>query len=76
MMREDEGTERMRVVAGYVRTGAMAYLRQQYKVVIIIFVIISLIFAFMSYVLHVQIHGYRLHLLQAVCFLDYVASLA
>lgn len=54
MMREDEGTERMREVAGYVRTGAMAYLRQQYKVVIIIFVIISLIFAFMSYVLHVQ----------------------
>ena len=54
MMREDEGTERMREVAGYVRTGAMAYLRQQYKVVIIIFVVISLIFAFMSYVLHVQ----------------------
>ena len=54
MMRENEGTERMREVAGYVRTGAMAYLRQQYKVVIIIFVVISLIFAFMSYVLHVQ----------------------
>ena len=30
MKREDEGTPRMREIAGHVRRGAMAYLRQQY----------------------------------------------
>ncbi len=54
MMKEDEGTVRMKEIAGYVRIGAMAYLKQQYKVVAIIFVILCLVFAFMSYVLKVQ----------------------
>ena len=54
MMREDEGTDRMKEIAGYVRIGAMAYLKQQYKVVALIFVVICLVFAFMSYVLHIQ----------------------
>lgn len=54
MMKEDEGTPRMREIAEYVRKGAMAYLKQQYKVVAIIFVILALVFAFMAYVLHVQ----------------------
>ena len=54
MMKEDEGSVRMKEIAGYVRTGAMAYLKQQYKVVSVIFIAICIIFAFMSYVLHVQ----------------------
>ena len=54
MMQEDEGTPRMREIAGHVRRGAMAYLRQQYKVVAIVFVVLALVFAFMAYVLHVQ----------------------
>lgn len=54
MMKEDEGTLRMKEIAGYVRIGAMAYLKQQYKVVALIFVILCLLFAFMAYVLHVQ----------------------
>lgn len=54
MMKESEGTARMKEVAGFVRTGAMAYLKQQYKVVSIIFIVICIIFAFMSYVLNVQ----------------------
>lgn len=54
MMREEEGTARMKEIAGYVRTGAMAYLKQQYKIVSMIFILICIIFAFMSYVLHVQ----------------------
>lgn len=53
-MKEDEGTVRMKEIAGYVRIGAMAYLKQQYKVVALIFVILCLLFAFMAYVLHVQ----------------------
>lgn len=54
MMAQDEGTPRMREIAQYVRTGAMAYLKQQYKIVTIIFVILALVFAFMAYVLEVQ----------------------
>ena len=44
----------MREIAQYVRTGAMAYLKQQYKMVTIIFIILALVFAFMAYVLEVQ----------------------
>ena len=54
MMKEDEGTPRMREIALYVRKGAMAYLKQQYKVVAIVFVVLCALFAFMAYVLHVQ----------------------
>lgn len=54
MMKEDEGTPRMREIAEHVRRGAMAYLKQQYKVVGIVFVVLALIFAFMSYALNVQ----------------------
>ncbi len=54
MMAQDEGTPRMREIAQYVRTGAMAYLKQQYKMVTIIFIILALVFAFMAYVLKVQ----------------------
>ena len=51
MMKEDEGTVRMREIAGHVRKGAMAYLKQQYKVVTIVFVILAAVFAFMAYVM-------------------------
>ncbi|SFG09116.1 sodium-translocating pyrophosphatase [Prevotella sp. KH2C16] len=54
MMKTDEGTPRMREIAEYVRKGAMAYLKQQYKVVFIVFIVLALIFAFMAYVLKVQ----------------------
>ena len=33
MMKESEGTPRMKEIAAHVRKGAMAYLRQQYRVV-------------------------------------------
>ena len=54
MMGEDEGTPRMREIAGHVRRGAMAYLKQQYRVVSIVFVVLAVVFAFMAYVLKVQ----------------------
>jgi len=54
MRQTDEGTPRMREIAEYVRRGAMAYLRQQYKVVTIAFIALAVIFAFMAYVLEVQ----------------------
>ena len=48
MMKEDEGTDLMKKIASHVRRGAMAYLKQQYKVVIIVFVILAAIFGVMS----------------------------
>jgi len=54
MMTADEGTPRMREIAGHVRRGAMAYLKQQYRVVTIVFIVLAIIFAFMAYVLKVQ----------------------
>ena len=54
MIKEDEGTPRMAEIAEYVRRGAMAYLKQQYKVVAIVFVVLAVIFAFMAYGLKVQ----------------------
>ena len=54
MMKADEGTPRMREIAEYVRKGAMAYLWQQYKVVIFVFAVLVILFAFMAYGLNVQ----------------------
>ena len=54
MKRQSEGTERMREIAGHVRAGAMAYLRQQYKVVTVVFVVLALFFAYLAYVAGVQ----------------------
>ncbi len=54
MRKKDEGTPTMRQIAQFVREGAMAYLKQQYKVVTIVFVILAAIFAVLAYVFHVQ----------------------
>ena len=49
MLGKDEGTELMKTIASHVRKGAMAYLKQQYKVVTIVFVVLAAIFAIMAY---------------------------
>lgn len=49
MMKESEGTDLMKKIAKHVRDGAMAYLKQQYKVVTIVFVVLALIFVAMAY---------------------------
>lgn len=54
MMKAEEGTPRMIEIAEHVRKGAMAYLKQQYKVVLIVFIVLSVIFSLMAYVLKVQ----------------------
>ncbi|MFC1502362.1 sodium-translocating pyrophosphatase [bacterium] len=54
MMRESEGTKTMATIAAHVRSGAMAYIKQQYKVVIIVFLILTGIFAVLAYGLHLQ----------------------
>ena len=54
MMKADEGTPRMREIAEHVRKGAMAYLKQQYFVVLKVFLVLVVLFAFMAYVLKIQ----------------------
>ena len=54
MRKESEGTPTMQEIAEHVRKGAMAYLKQQYKVVAIVFVILALFFAVLAYGFHVQ----------------------
>ena len=54
MMVSDEGNAKMVEIAGYVRTGANAYLWQQYKVVVAFFIIIFILLAMASFVLEVQ----------------------
>jgi len=50
----DEGTDRMKEIAEHVRKGAMAYLKQQYKVVTIVFIVLAIIFSVMAYGFQLQ----------------------
>ena len=54
VMKQSEGTDVMREIAQAVRDGAMAYLRQQYKVVTIVFIVLCVIFLIMAFGLHAQ----------------------
>ena len=54
MMKESEGTPQMMRIAAAVRKGAMSYLKQQYKIVGIVFVCLAAMFAIMAYGFHVQ----------------------
>ena len=49
MMKESEGTATMKQIAQFVREGAMAYLKQQYKVVIIVFAVLAVLFGVLAY---------------------------
>ena len=44
----------MKEIAQYVREGAMAYLKQQYKVVVIVFIVLAALFAVLAYGFGVQ----------------------
>ena len=62
MMLESEGTPTMEKIASYVRQGAMSYLKQQYKVVGLVFLGLVILFFY---------HGIRLQLTKSVgahCF--------
>ena len=54
LMKESEGTEKMATIAAHVRKGAMAYLKQQYKVVTLVFLVLTAIFVFLAYGLRLQ----------------------
>ncbi|MCD8263722.1 MAG: sodium-translocating pyrophosphatase [Tannerellaceae bacterium] len=54
MMKESEGTDTMVKIASYVRAGAMSYLKQQYKVVGLVFLILVIVFSVMAYGFNLQ----------------------
>ena len=54
MRKEDEGTPTIKQIAQFVREGAMAYLKQQYKIVVIVFIILAIFFAILAYGFGVQ----------------------
>ena len=54
VMKENEGTDEMKEIAHAVREGAYAYLKQQYKVVAIFFLIVCGLLSVMAFGLHVQ----------------------
>ena len=54
MLKESEGTDTMAKIALYVRKGAMSYLKQQYKVVLIVFLVLTILFAIMAYGFGIQ----------------------
>lgn len=54
MEKESEGTPTMKEIAQYVREGAMAYLKQQYKVVGVVFVALALLFSILAFGFGVQ----------------------
>ena len=54
MTAEDQGNAKMRKIAAAVRTGAMAYLFQQYKIVGIVFAALVVVLSVMAFVFGVQ----------------------
>ena len=54
MRKQDEGTDKMKEIASHVRSGALAYLKQQYRVIAFFFGGAFIIFAILSYALKVQ----------------------
>lgn len=54
MKQESEGTPQMAKIASYVRQGAMSYLRQQYKIVTIVFMCLVVLFSVMAYGFQLQ----------------------
>ncbi len=54
MKKVSEGTPRMVYIAAAVRKGAMSYLKQQYKIVGLVFIGLVIIFSIMAYGFHVQ----------------------
>jgi K(+)-stimulated pyrophosphate-energized sodium pump len=50
MKKAPAGNDRMQEIAQYVREGAMAYLKRQYKVVTIVFIVLVLLLSFLAYI--------------------------
>ncbi len=49
MMKNSEGTDKMKEIAQHVREGAMAYITRQYKVVSLVFVVLLILLTILAY---------------------------
>ena len=49
MVKEDEGTETMIKIGEHVRQGGRAYLRQQYKIMVVVIVVLAVVFSILAY---------------------------
>lgn len=49
VMQKDEGTDRMKQIAGFVRLGAYAYLRRQFRTISIVFAVLVILCAVLAY---------------------------
>ena len=76
MMKESEGTDLMKKIAGYVRKGAMSYLKQQYRIVGIVFLALVILFSIMAYGFNLQNPWFPWHSLPEVSFPVLPATLA
>ncbi len=54
MMKESEGTDRMKEIAGHVKEGARTYLKVQYAVVAVFFLVMMVVLAILAYVFNLQ----------------------
>ena len=41
--KKSEGTDRMKEIAGYIREGAMAFLRREYRTMVIVIIVLAVI---------------------------------
>jgi K(+)-stimulated pyrophosphate-energized sodium pump len=56
MLKKEEGTDLMKKIAQHVRVGAMSYIKQQYKIVGIVFLVLVVLFSIMAFGFNMQNH--------------------
>jgi K(+)-stimulated pyrophosphate-energized sodium pump len=56
MLKKEEGSDLMKKIAQHVRTGAMSYLKQQYKIVLLVFLVLVVLFSIMAFGFDLQNH--------------------
>ncbi len=76
MESQSGGSEKNIEIAGYVRTGADAYLKQQYKVVAGFFAVIFALLLFMAFGINVQSAWVPFAFLSVDCFQVWLVGLA
>ena len=64
--RQDPGTERMKEIAGFIRSGAMAFLRREYSVLVVFTVVVSLLLVLSNYSAGTALVGFSF-LVGALC---------
>ena len=56
ILKKDPGNEKTRAISKHVQDGALAYIKQQYKIVVIFFIFVFVLFLVLSFVLNLISH--------------------